>query len=140
LIRIEGGRKTANEIFIAKPSHLIELLTGIHNHKIALPEFQRKWKWEPERVRDLLISVAYQYPAGSLLTMPVTNNKFALRPFDGAGDLLKDSPNLMVLDGQQRLTSLYQALFRQDGVRFNERRGSSLISMGSQVSLYTNSY
>lgn len=109
-------------LFTPKSVPLLELLPGIHNHKIALPNFQRPWRWEPERVRELIISVAYRYPAGSLLTMPVISNSFALRSFQGSGDKLKDNPNLMVLDGQQRLTSLYQALFVRHGVEFRKRR------------------
>lgn len=110
------------EIFTAKPQQLSELLKGIHNHKVALPDFQRPWVWEPQMVFDLIISVAYRYPAGSLLTMQVSDGGFALRPFEGSGENLKEKPNLMILDGQQRLTSLYQALFSRDGVLHKGRR------------------
>ncbi len=111
---------TDANIFTAKPVSLSSLLTGIHNYKTALPEFQRPWVWQPEMVRELIISVAYRYPAGSLLTMPVgSHSSFALRQFEGSGDSLKDTPNLMVLDGQQRLTSLYQALYNRTGVTIN---------------------
>jgi hypothetical protein len=109
-------------LFTPKAVPLNELLSDIHTHKIALPNFQRPWSWEPERVLALIISVAYRYPAGSLLTMPVISTKFALRPFEGSGHDLIDKPNLMVLDGQQRLTSLYQALYRRDGVLYKGRR------------------
>jgi hypothetical protein len=54
--------------------------------------------------------------------MPVVSNSFALRPFEGSGDKLIEKPNLMVLDGQQRLTSLYQALYRKEGVEYKGRR------------------
>lgn len=43
-------------IFTARPEQLAELLAGINNHTIALPNFQRAWVWEPEMVRDLLVS------------------------------------------------------------------------------------
>jgi hypothetical protein len=105
------------DTFTPKAATLGVLLPDIQRHKIALPEFQRDWVWDPDMVRDLLISVAYRYPAGSLLTMSISGEGFALRPFAGAGDKLKDTPNLLILDGQQRLTSLYQALFRRDGVQ-----------------------
>lgn len=103
-------------LFIAKPEPLSDLLAGIHKHKVTLPNFQRQWVWEPSLIYGLLISVAYRYPAGSLLTMPVTGASFALHPFEGSGDSLIQSPDLMILDGQQRLTSLYQALYKHDGV------------------------
>lgn len=105
------------DIFQAKSESLAALLPDIHDHKAALPNFQREWIWEPYMVRDLIVSVANRYPAGSLLTMPNTGDKFALRPFSGSGSTLKATPNLMVLDGQQRLTSLYQSLFSQAGIR-----------------------
>ena len=108
-------------IFTAKPELLADLLRGIDRHKIALPNFQRPWVWEPEMVRDLLVSVAYRFPAGNLLTMPVFHTGLALRPFEGAGDGWKDQPNLIILDGQQRLTRLFQALYSRNGVRVKNR-------------------
>jgi hypothetical protein len=105
------------DIFQAKSESLAGLLPDIHAHKAALPNFQREWVWEPNMVKDLIISVANRYPAGSLLTMPNSGNKFALRPFSGSGTDLKTTPSLMVLDGQQRLTSLYQALFSKSGIK-----------------------
>lgn len=109
------------DVFTPKSDTLDSLLPNIQRHKIALPEFQRPWVWEPDMVRDLIISVGYRYPAGSLLTMPIGRDGFALRPFAGAGDRLKDDPNLVILDGQQRLTSLFQALFWQGGVQYKGR-------------------
>lgn len=105
------------DIFQAKSESLATLLPEIHSHKAALPNFQREWVWEPHMVKDLIISVANRYPAGSLLTMPNSGDTFALRPFSGSGNELKTSPTLMVLDGQQRLTSLYQSLFSKNGIK-----------------------
>jgi hypothetical protein len=117
-MRIPGDDK----IFDPKSEPLSDLLRGIHSRKTALPNFQRPWVWESDMVRDLLISIAYRYPAGSLLTMPVSGATFALRAFEGAGDLqASERVNLMVLDGQQRLTSLYQALYRREGVAYKTR-------------------
>lgn len=104
------------DIFQAKSESLSGLLPDIHAHKAALPNFQREWVWDPTMVKDLIISVANRYPAGSLLTMPNAGNTFALRPFSGSGSPLKTTPTLMILDGQQRLTSLYQALFSKNGI------------------------
>ncbi len=104
------------DIFTPKPVPLSDLLGEINTHRAALPNFQRPWVWEPEMVRQLILSVGYRYPAGSLLTMPVKGQAFTLRPFEGSGDTLTNTPRLMVLDGQQRLTSLYQSLYRLDGV------------------------
>ncbi len=105
------------DIFQAKSESLAAMLPAIHDHKAALPNFQREWVWEPPMVKDLIVSVANRYPAGSLLTMPNAGDKFALRPFSGSGSELKTTPTLMILDGQQRLTSLYQALFSKSGIK-----------------------
>lgn len=105
------------DIFQAKSESLATLLPEIQEHKAALPNFQREWVWEPYMVKDLIVSVANRYPAGSLLTMPNSGDKFALRPFSGSGSELKTTPTLMILDGQQRLTSLYQALFSKNGIK-----------------------
>ncbi len=90
------------KLFRADSEPLADLLAGIKKHEIALPNFQRPWVWEPPMVYDLLVSVAYRYPAGSLLTMPVQTASFALRAFEGSGDnLKKEDVNMMILDGQQ---------------------------------------
>ena len=108
-------------LFTPKAITLDSLLPDIDKHEVALPEFQRPWVWEPAMVRELLISVAYRYPAGSLLTMPVKTVSFALRPFEGSGNNLKRTPDMMVLDGQQRLTSLYQSLYSDKGIFYRGR-------------------
>jgi uncharacterized protein with ParB-like and HNH nuclease domain len=51
---------------------------------------------------------------------------FKLRPFEGAGEELATQPNLMILDGQQRLTSLYQALYRLAGVEVKRNTHSPI--------------
>lgn len=118
------------DVFTPKSDTLDVLLPSIHRKNIALPNFQRRWVWNPNMVRELLISVAYRYPAGSLLTMPIHKAAFALRPFEGAGETLEGKPGLMVLDGQQRLTSLYQSLYRSDGVNHEGRRYYFYVDVG----------
>lgn len=81
-------------IFTPKSEQLSDLLNSIAKHKTALPNVQRPWVWEPHMVQDLLVSVAYRYPAGSLLTMPVSTTDFSLRPFEGCGASLTTMPNL----------------------------------------------
>ena len=76
---------TEGDVFTPKSDTLDVLLPNIDRHAIALPQFQRPWVWDPNMVRELLISVAYRYPAGSLLTMPIHKAAFGLRPFEGAG-------------------------------------------------------
>nr|WP_240894798.1 DUF262 domain-containing protein [Kineococcus siccus] len=88
------------------------MLQEIDNQRLALPDFQRDFVWDPAATRDLLVSVMSRYPSGSLLTLrqsPTGNTFFAPRAFSGASQLNAASSPTLVLDGQQRLTSLYQA-------------------------------
>ena len=88
-----------------------ELLNLIHIREMALPDFQRDFVWQPRQTKALLISLAQSFPAGSLLRMVSNNLAFAPRAFASAPGLDGHMPMYLVLDGQQRLTSLYQALY-----------------------------
>lgn len=87
------------------------IVPGIDEGKIALPEFQRDFDWDQERIVSLLTSVARRWPVGTLLIIEsekVADLPWGRRSFDSAP--LLSSPNILVLDGQQRLTSLYHAI------------------------------
>jgi hypothetical protein len=78
--------------------------------KIQLPDFQRGWVWEDERIRALMASVSRSFPIGALMTLETGGEtKFHPRPVEGVSLLNGVEPDLLVLDGQQRLTSLFQA-------------------------------
>ena len=93
------------------PRALKELLGQIEAREAVLPDFQRDFVWDPNATAELIVSVAANYPAGSLLRIRNTYNLFACREFQGAPPLNGNRPTYLVLDGQQRLTSLYQAFY-----------------------------
>ncbi|HOC44108.1 MAG TPA: DUF262 domain-containing protein [Thermoanaerobaculales bacterium] len=93
------------------PRELKELLGLIYSSDAALPDFQRDFVWDPNATQELIVSIAHNYPAGSLLRIRNTHSYFACREFQGAPALNKHQPTYLVLDGQQRLTSLYQAFY-----------------------------
>jgi hypothetical protein len=93
------------------PRELKDLLRQIHKGEAVLPDFQRDFVWDPYMTMELIISIAENYPAGSLLRIRNTQNLFAFREFAGAPQLNGEKPTYLVLDGQQRLTSLYQAFY-----------------------------
>ncbi len=93
------------------PRELKELLRQIHDRESVLPEFQRDFVWDPSMTQELIVSIALNYPAGSILRIRNTHTPFAHRPFQGAPPLDGQKPTFLVLDGQQRLTSLYQAFY-----------------------------
>lgn len=107
-------------IFYPSSEKLKYLLDSIHNREVALPDFQRDFVWDPRATEELIESILQNYPAGSLLRI---ENKsgffFAPREVAGAPALNShDSPSYLVLDGQQRLTSLYQALYGAGHYRY----------------------
>lgn len=93
------------------PRALKELLAEIHNRSAVLPDFQRDFVWEPGATQELIVSIANNYPAGSILRVRDAKRVFAVREFEGAPQLDGAKHTFLVLDGQQRLTSLYQAFY-----------------------------
>jgi len=93
------------------PRALKELLGEIHSRTAVLPDFQRDFVWEPNATQELIESIANDYPAGSLLRVRDPHGFFACREFEGAPPLNGHKHTFLVLDGQQRLTSLYQAFY-----------------------------
>jgi len=97
-------------LFETDKKPLTYLLDQIENRDIALPDFQRSFVWDASATRELVVSVIRSFPAGTLLLMQGGSKVFAPRPFEEAANLNGD-PAYLVLDGQQRLTSLFQAFF-----------------------------
>jgi hypothetical protein len=93
------------------PRALKELLGEIHSGVTVLPDFQRDFVWEPSATQELIVSIANDYPAGSILRVRDTQRAFACREFEGSPPIDGHKHTFLVLDGQQRLTSLYQAFY-----------------------------
>lgn len=93
------------------PRALKDLLAEVHSRTMVLPDFQRDFVWEPGATQELIVSIANNYPAGSLLRVRDAKRVFAAREFEGAPSLAGQKHTFLVLDGQQRLTSLYQAFY-----------------------------
>ncbi len=92
------------------PRDLLALLGDVHDGNSVLPDFQRDFVWEPSAVRELIVSIVNGYPAGSILRVRDSQRMFAIRPIEGVETAVKGH-TFLVLDGQQRLTSLYQAFY-----------------------------
>lgn len=97
--------------FSSDKEPLSKLLDKVQDGDIQLPEFQREWVWEDDRIKSLLASVSLSYPIGTLMLLETGNSdvKFKARPIAGAPDA-HNGPERLLLDGQQRMTSLYQVL------------------------------
>ena len=90
-----------------------------------LPDFQRGWVWDDDRIRSLLASISLGYPIGAVMMLRAGGDsvRFKQRPLEGAPTPVQRDAERLILDGQQRLTSLFQSL-RPDGpVLTRDQRG-----------------
>lgn len=95
---------------------LAVLLQQIEDGKIQLPDFQRDWVWDDDKICKLIESIASGFPMGAAMFLETGNSavRFTYRKFTGADKSTNNNPDRLVLDGQQRLTTLFQ-VFRSNG-------------------------
>ncbi|MFP5452404.1 MAG: DUF262 domain-containing protein [Thermoleophilia bacterium] len=104
---------------------LSEYLKWTTEGRIQLPDFQRGYKWDDERIRSLLVSVLRGHPMGVVMLLKTGNDqvRFKPKPLAGASPPPGTDPTFLLLDGQQRLTSLTQALTGDGVVATMDSRG-----------------
>lgn len=106
-----------------------ELLKDVGCGKIRLPDFQRDWKWDVDRITSLLASLSLGYPVGVVMLLEAggAEVQFATRLVSGVQSATADKPaERLILDGQQRLTSLYQSLASGQAVQTQDTRKKRL--------------
>jgi hypothetical protein len=106
---------------------LRDVITGIKKGEYQLPDFQRGWVWDDEHVRSLLVSISRSFPIGAVMTLETGGDvKFQVRPIENV--LLEGGvePEKLILDGQQRLTSLTQVLGLKDAVKTFDHKKSEV--------------
>lgn len=96
-----------------------ELVSKIERGELRLPEMQRRYVWRSTRVRDLLDSLYRGYPSGAILIWE-TDEPVPEQPFAVAQQANPYAKTQLLLDGQQRLTSL-SAVIRGKPVQVNGR-------------------
>jgi hypothetical protein len=97
-----------------------ELVSKIERGELRLPEMQRQYVWRSTRVRDLLDSLYRGYPSGAILVWE-TAEDVPTREFAVSTTTAPYQSSLLLLDGQQRLTSL-AAIIRGLPVQVRGRR------------------
>lgn len=104
----------ASSTFKTNPYNLSELLEDCHRGVIQLPDFQRSWVWDEDRIKSLIASISRAFPVGALMTLETGGDvNFKPRPVEGAPmEAAIASPQSLLLDGQQRMTSMYQVTMR----------------------------
>lgn len=107
---------------------LVDLLDQAGNGTLQLPDFQRGWVWDDNHITSLLASVSLSYPIGAVMTLRTGNPdvKFKPRFIEGVTLPLEAEPEFLLLDGQQRITSLYLALRSGGPVHTRDARKNDL--------------
>lgn len=107
---------------------LEDVLKDVSIGKIQLPDFQRGWVWDDSHVRSLLVSIARAFPVGAVMLLETGGEtRFQIRPVEGV-KLLENTAaaELLILDGQQRLTTLTQVLSIDGPVATRNEKGRAI--------------
>lgn len=104
-----------------------QLLEMARSGALQLPDFQRSYKWEDERIRSLLVTIVRGHPMGVLMVLETGGDsvRFKPKPIEGPTQIEQDA-GLLLLDGQQRTTSLFQALAGSGVVHTEDDRKKKL--------------
>lgn len=104
----------AGSTFQTNPYDLHKLLDDCHRGLTQLPDFQRSWVWDEDRIKSLIASVSRAFPVGALMSLDTGGPvNFKPRTVEGTPEEAKlAAPQWLLLDGQQRMTSLYQVTIR----------------------------
>lgn len=106
----------------ANPKNLLSLIGDVYSAKVVVPEFQRSFVWERDDVEEFLTSLLHGYFIGTFLMLD-TPTKTSMFPFRTVEGVDKANPHVrskdhttvqLVLDGQQRITSLFYAFYEPD--------------------------
>ncbi len=90
---------------------LSDLLAKVVKGKLQLPDFPRGWDWDDEHIQSLLVSIARSFPIGAVMLLETGGEaRFQVRAVEGVDLPPNTNPEELILDGQQRLTSLTQVL------------------------------
>jgi Uncharacterized conserved protein len=113
------------ESFDSTKRSLYEILKDVNSGKIQLPDFQRGWVWDDNRIKGIIASVAKSFPIGAIMLLETGNEniRFKTKPVEGVVGLNGTKPEMLILDGQQRITSLYQAIITNRVVNTRNSKG-----------------
>ena len=107
---------------------LTDLMKAVDNGSAQLPDFQRGWVWDDGRIKALILSVIHNFPVGAAMFLEYGNESihFKHKPIEGSDANPDTKPDELILDGQQRLTSLYNALYSKHPVRTKTDKGKEI--------------
>ena len=106
---------------------LPEILSDIVKGKIQLPDFQRGWVWDDDHIKSLMVSIARSFPVGAVMLLETGGEaRFQLRGVEGVTIPPNVNAELLILDGQQRLTTLTQVLAINVPVKTRTEKGKPI--------------
>lgn len=96
---------------------MTRLMEMVEKCELQLPDFQRGWVWSDNKIKKLIASIICGYPISAAMFLEFGGElRFKYRPIDGVKTTSSEMPKYLILDGQQRLTSIYQAMYSQSPV------------------------
>ena len=115
-----------DQIFSNTTLTVNQLVEKIDSGELGLPELQRPFVWNDTKVRDLFDSMMHGYPIGYLMLWecPALEKKKSI----GTAAHSYDTPKEVIIDGQQRLTSLYAVLKGKNVINSNFKERPIVIS------------
>lgn len=92
----------------------------VEEGKAQLPDFQRSWVSDDTKIKKLIESITSGFPMGAAMFLAngSENIRFKYRKFEGMESKSEVTPEWLVLDGQQRLTTLYQVLKKSKNYQY----------------------
>lgn len=109
-----------------------KLMRDVNEAELGLPQFQRPAVWTKANWVPFLVAVLRGRPTGTLLLLECGDDReeFAPRNIDGSPDLSDDQPlKWLLLDGQQRLTTLYRAFYSDFARGGGDKRSEFVINV-----------
>ena len=107
---------------------LPDILRDINGGKVQLPDFQRGWVWDDDHIASLIASISLSYPIGAVMLLQTGGDgvQFQPRPIQGVQIPYGTKPEYLILDGQQRMTSLYLSMSSGQPVPTTTNKGKEI--------------
>lgn len=106
---------------------ITELMKAVDTGSAQLPDFQRGWVWDDNRIKALIASITSNFPVGAAMFLEYGNAdiRFKYRVIEGS-PAYRVVPAELILDGQQRITSMYSSLYSPKPVHTKTDKGKEI--------------
>lgn len=101
----------ADQLFHKTEYQVQQLVDMTNKGELGLPDLQRGFVWKPNKIRDLLDSMMKGYPIGFVMLWAAQSNTAkGENKVIGIDDKIAYGQDYVIIDGQQRITSLYAVM------------------------------